>query len=207
MMRISKFAALGLWLIAAAAWGETGAVDRLLERLAGFTQLQGKFTQRQYGEGDTLLAQSSGSFRLLRPGYFAWEIESPDRQLIIADPRYLWHYDRDLETVTRRPVSGREEMLPLQVLGGDETALRERFTVEQRDAGSFILTPVAGGDPGFKRLTLQFDAETIRGMEILDRLNQRVQIDFREVQTDRALTPADFAFTPPQGADVFYYDD
>ena len=102
-------------------------LNDLLAALAPIERLQGLFAQRQYGQDSLLLAESSGSFKLLRPGYFAWEIRSPDQQLIIADPEFIWHFDRDLETVTRRPVNSESAMTPLQILGGDESALREKF--------------------------------------------------------------------------------
>ncbi|MEJ2532564.1 MAG: outer membrane lipoprotein chaperone LolA [Halioglobus sp.] len=206
MTRLLIIVALGLCLVAGAVRGAENAADDLLRRLAGIRQMQGDFVQRQYDRNDTLLSESRGSFRLLRPGYFAWDIDSPDSQLIIADPTYLWHYDRDLETVTRRPVAGREEMSPLQVLGGDEAVLRERFDVRTAGAGAYLLAPVSG-DPGFRQLTLQFEGKVVSAMDIVDKLNQRVHIDFEKVDTASALQPEDFAFSPPEGVDLFYYDE
>ena len=43
-------------------------------------------------------------------------------------------------------------------------------------------------------------------MEIRDNLNQRVIVEFSELQVDGGLTREDFAFTPPEGVDTFYYD-
>jgi len=198
-----------LWLAIAPMFAhaqERGDVDDLVAALEPVKQLQGKFSQRQYGQDKLLLTESSGKFRLLRPGYFSWEILSPDSQLIIAGPRYIWHYDRDLETVTRRPVTTDAEMTPLQILGGDEDALREKFQVERNAEGAFLLTP-RSGDVGFKRLTLFLDKDQLTGMEIQDNLDQDVVIEFTDLDSRSALTAADFAFTPPAGADHFYYDE
>lgn len=182
------------------------AIDELIENLQGVEQLQGRFEQRQYTDKDVLLVESSGTFRLLRPGYFAWEIQSPDSQLVVASPEFIWHHDRDLETATRRPVVDSAEMSPLQVLGGDESALREKFAVERKSADEFILTPVIS-DVGFKELTLQLDRGHVAGMVIRDNLDQRVVIEFTLSDSGSALSSADFAFTPPDGVDVFYYDE
>ena len=180
--------------------------DELLARLLDIRQLQGNFEQVQLGlDGDTL-ATSSGRFQLLRPGFFSWEILSPDSQLIIANPEYLWHHDRDLETVTRRPVAGGDEMTPLQVLGGDEAILRERFTVARGEGDSWTLIPVAG-DPGFQQLVLAFDNSGVAGMEIIDRLGQVVKVTFSNLDRETVLSAEDFAFSPPEGADLFYYDE
>ena len=198
-----------LWLTLSPLWvgaQSATAIDELLSALDEIQQLQGSFEQRQYGEKDVLLVQSSGTFRLLRPGYFAWEITDPDSQLIIATPEFVWHHDRDLETVTRRPVNDSAQMSPLQVLGGDASVLREKFTVEKAGAGAYNLVPHSA-DVGFKRLMLRLDGARIEGMEILDSLNQRVVIDFAQLDTEAGLSSADFAFSPPDGVDLFYYDE
>jgi outer membrane lipoprotein carrier protein len=181
-------------------------VNDLLAALAPIKQLQGSFSQLQYGQDNLLLAESSGKFRLLRPGYFSWEILSPDQQFIVADPEFIWHYDRDLETVTRRPVTSNAEMTPLQILGGDEAALREKFQVVRKAEGTFLLTPVSP-DVGFKQLTLYLNKTQVTGMEIQDNLDQNVVIKFADLDSSSALSKADFAFTPPPGADLFYYDE
>lgn len=181
-------------------------VNDLIAALAPVKRLQGSFSQQQYGQDNVLLSESSGKFRLLRPGYFAWEILSPDNQLIIAGPQYIWHHDRDLETVTRRPVTTDAEMTPLQILGGDEDALREKFQVVRKDKGAFLLTPVSP-DVGFRQLTLYLDGAALTGMEIQDNLDQNVVIKFTNLDSTSALSADDFVFTPPPGADLFYYDE
>lgn len=185
---------------------DTGDVGELLASLAPIKHLQGSFTQRQYGQDKLMLTESSGTFRLLRPGYFAWEIQSPDAQLIIASPEFIWHHDRDLETVTRRPVTSDAEMTPLQILGGDEAALREKFKVIQKSEGVFLLTPLSP-DVGFKQLTLMLNKTLLTGMEIQDNLDQTIVIKFTELDDQTELRSTDFAFIPPAGADLFYYDE
>lgn len=181
-------------------------VSDLITALDPIRQLQGNFTQRQYGQDNALLAESSGKFKLLRPGYFSWEIQSPDNQLIVAGPQYIWHHDRDLETVTRRPVTTDAEMTPLQILGGDEDALRKKFQVVRKARDAFLLTPLSS-DVGFKQLTLYLDGAALTGMEIQDNLDQNVVIKFTDLDSTSALSAADFAFSPPPGADLFYYDE
>ncbi len=183
-----------------------GATDELLKALQVVQQLQGDFEQRQYGDNNVLLLESHGKFRLLRPGYFAWEILGPDNQLIIASPEFIWHYDKDLETATRRPVTDSAQMSPLQVLGGDALALRRRFSVKQLGPGDFALEPLTN-DAGFKQLTLHLDGPAITGMDIVDNLNQRVVIEFSQLDSSTALSAEDFEFTPPDGVDLFYYDE
>jgi outer membrane lipoprotein carrier protein len=204
---MSKYlAALGLLFMGNWASAETDSIDALLVALAPIVSIEGEFQQLQYDENETLVAESSGRYKLLRPGYFYWEINSPDSQLIVADPQYIWHHDRDLETVTRRPIVDSEQLSPLQVLGGNEALLRSSFTVEQTTETTFALHP-RGINPGFQRLLVTFKGAGFEGLEIADNLNQRVVIGFTTVDTASGLSPADFSFTPPEGADLFYYDE
>lgn len=198
--------ALLLGLVAPLADASEDGVAALVAALNPVTHLQGSFQQRQLSQDGRLLAESSGRFRLLRPGYFAWEIQSPDDQLIIADPDFVWHHDRDLETVTRRPASLDGEGTPIQILGGDAATLRERFTVEHLEAGTYRVTP-RSENAGFKDLTLTLDGSRLVGMEIRDNLDQAIVIEFTDLDSERKLAPSDFAFTPPAGADTFYYDE
>ncbi|MDZ7781614.1 MAG: outer-membrane lipoprotein carrier protein LolA [Halioglobus sp.] len=184
---------------------ERDSVDALLAALAPIEQLQGDFQQRQYDDNGEELAVSSGRFRLLRPGYFAWEILRPDNQLIVAGPDYIWHFDRDLETVTRRPV-GAQGMTPLQILGGDEQALRRSFAVEQTGPEQFEVIPL-GEEAGFQRLSLRFSDGDIERMTVRDDLQQKVVVEFKALDYTSPLAPEDFAFVPPPGADVFYHDE
>ena len=184
----------------------TTSTEEFLALLSPVTALEGRFEQSQYSVDGILLAQSSGLFRLLRPGYFSWEIVAPDNQLIIADPTYLWHYDKDLETVTRRPVNNADTMSPLQVLGGNEAALRQHYTVENMGQGSFVLRPI-DINPGFTHLMVTIQANKFTALEIEENLKQRVSIVFDQVNPDIPLTKEDFSFTPPADADLFYYDE
>jgi outer membrane lipoprotein carrier protein len=199
-------AALSLAAAIVPARAETPAIEQLTSQLQGLERLQGRFAQTQYAnDSEQAVSTSAGRFRLLKPHYFAWEIERPDSQLIITDGQYLWHHDRDLETVTRRPVTDTDEMSPLQVLAGDTALLGEQYAVTLTGQGRYRLQP-KGGNPGFKALTLIFAAQQISGMEILDNLNQRLFIQFSELDAETVQTPADYRFVPPEGADLFYHE-
>ena len=208
LSRALWIAGLGFCLLAGVARAEdAAATDQLLARLNRISHLQGEFNQRQYGEGDAVLAESSGAFKLLRPFFFSWEIQSPDSQLVVANAEYLWHYDKDLQTATRHPVVGNVEASPLQILGGDESALRDQYAVTQDSANTFTLIPDGSGH-SFRRLTVTFAGDAISQMDILDKLGQRVVVDFTRVDATTPLTSSDFEFTPPSGdVDLFYYDD
>jgi outer membrane lipoprotein carrier protein len=204
------FITLSLTVPATMARAQADAANELIAVLNQSASLQGQFEQSQYDVSNTFMGESSGSFKMLRPGYFSWDIASPDSQLILATPQYIWHHDRDLETVTRRPSSNSAAVTPLQILGGDEQLLRAQFDVEVSTDGVFTLVPkvVEGADsPVFSRLSLSVADGVISGMEIIDGLQQRLVIKFNNVERATALTTEAFEFTPPNGVDLFLYDE
>lgn len=182
------------------------SANALIQNLLAIESLQGDFTQKQYSEAGDLLEQSSGRFMLLRPGFFRWDIQHPDNQLIVADPHYLWHHDVDLETVTRRPATASGQMAPLKILGGDHTALRDEYRITSSGENRYRLEP-RGEGAGFTALTLALHAGNLSRMEVEDELGQTITIEFFNVDTSSALKPDDFAFVPPADADLFYYDE
>jgi len=197
---------LVLCLCSVTARGDEAALASLSAILDGIQRLQGNFVQHQYDIDGAELAVSSGSFKLLRPGYFAWDIQAPDSQLVIAEPEYIWHHDRDLDTVTRRPANGDASLSPLQVLGGEEGALEENYTVEAGEGtGQFILSPRVPA-AGFTALTLGFAQGQLQQLSFVDNLGQRVDIHLQDLDDSSGLSSTDFAFTPPPGADLFYHD-
>jgi outer membrane lipoprotein carrier protein len=204
------FIALSLTVPATITRAEADAANELIQILNQSASLQGQFEQSQYDVSNTFMGESSGSFKMLRPGYFSWDISSPDSQLILATPKYIWHHDRDLETVTRRPSSNAAAVTPLQILGGDEQLLRAQFDVEVSADGVFTLVPKAGEGadaPVFSRLSLFVADGVISGMEIIDGLQQRLVIKFDNVERAAVLTTEAFQFTPPEGVDLFLYDE
>ena len=78
------------------------AVAGPLEVLSVRASLSGSFTQSIVSPNGVELERAEGQFQLLRPHFFWWEIEQPDRQLLVAVDGQLTQIDWDLEVVSRR---------------------------------------------------------------------------------------------------------
>ena len=99
----------------------------LLATLAKHKTIEAQFIQvvtNEQGEQ----AKSTGTMRLTRPNQFYWRIDSPSNQLIIADGRWIWVYDKDLEQVIKR----RQDLnnsLPAQLLAGNLDLIAQDYQV------------------------------------------------------------------------------
>jgi chaperone LolA len=176
--------------------------ERLWEMLAAQEAARGAFLQELYDEGDELLERSSGRYAVLRPHFFRWEIDYPDRQRIVVAGDVLWHYDIDLQTATRRSTGEEQQFAPLQLLGGDLRDLRQQFRVEDLGGDRYRLQPTYP-DAGFASVDLQWESGQITAMEVVDRSGQRLQLSLTPERPTPPLAPADFAFSVPEGVEVY----
>lgn len=179
-----------------------GSPDALWSLLATQTQAQGRFEQKIYAADGELMEESSGRYAVLKPNFFRWEIEYPDRQQIVVAGDVLWHYDLDLETATKRAHGEEGAFTPLELLAGDATTLRERFEVEGLDSGTYRLVPLFP-QAGFASVDIQWAGTEIVAMTIRDRSAQLIRLALAPDASGAPLTPGDFSFTPPAGVEVY----
>jgi outer membrane lipoprotein carrier protein len=180
--------------------------DTLENRLAGVSSLAGRFQQTLFSREGEALEESSGTFSLLRPGYLSWHILEPDEQLLLASNETLWHYDVELETATRREIPAGNPTSPLTILGGDSTVLVQWYRVEQLSEERWQLEPRFEGAE-FTSVELGFAGGLPVEMQIRDNLGRSTVISLTELDTREGLSPADFAFEPPAGIDIYSSDE
>jgi outer membrane lipoprotein carrier protein len=181
------------------------ALNALNARLSGIASLRADFQQTLLSTEGRVLEQSSGELLLLQPGYFRWHILEPDEQLLIAEQGTLWHYDVDLETITRRNVPTDNSHTPLAVLGGSGDALGEQYQVEAAGAQAWRLVP-RSENADFTSLVLEFDGDKPLLMLVEDPLLRNTEIRFVNTELNPPLTADDFSFEPPPGVDVYVND-
>ncbi len=198
-----------LVLLAALAGGTAYAgraadpARRLDAFLHGLKSLQADFRQSVVDDRGQVLQRSRGTLYLQRPGRFRWDYRAPS-ELIVADGRNLWFYDRGLEQITVRPLRGGLGNLPVALLTS-ERSVQKRFHVAAAGTADGLhwlrLTP-RGKDSGFEWIRLGFRGDLLVRMELHDSLGQTTRIRFSHVRRNPKLAPALFRFTPPPGVDV-----
>ncbi|NNF51929.1 MAG: outer membrane lipoprotein chaperone LolA [Gammaproteobacteria bacterium] len=189
-----------------AAKAALAAIQSYLDSVAS---LQATFKQVMYDAEENVTQESSGSFRLLKPGRFRWDYQEPYQQTIVADGERLWIYDADLEQVTVRAMDESLEETPAMLLSGVGAISHSYEFVNQFEAYSLLWTELKSRstDADFGRLRLGFIGSELRVMDLIDGLGQTTRIEFMEVKQDPELSPSAFSFVPPPGADVIGEDD
>ncbi len=112
--------------------------------LAGLKSLRTQFTQTTKDSQGHQTDQASGELLVLRPGRFRWESHddagpaagsapssaatADSGQVLIADGRNVWFYDRDLQQVTVKPVDAALSATPIMLLSGG-AEVRKAFEI------------------------------------------------------------------------------
>ena len=166
--------------------------------LTGIDALSGTFEQTIRDPKGELVATSQGEFAILKPHFLRWFVRAPGQQLLVSDGEYLWQHDLDLETLVRQPID-RGQNSPLRLLIEPEASLTSDYSIS-RDAQTIRLTPLTDSSL-FQVVTLFFDGEHIRAMQLLDNLGQTIDVVL-SLNPETMLTPGDFQFEVPEGMDI-----
>jgi outer membrane lipoprotein carrier protein len=181
--------------------------------LSSLKTLRAEFSQVVTdGRGEDL-QRAAGSLVIQRPGKFRWQLtpaagaggqQSP--QLMVADGRNLWFYDRDLEQVSVKPAAAALTATPASLLSGDGR-LEEFFTVRadgRRDGLDWVKVVPKKLDADFREVQLAFrdHGAELKRMVLKDKLGQTVQLDFHSSVRNVPVAASEVEFTPPAGADV-----
>lgn len=185
------------------------ALDRYLD---GLTTWQADFTQTVVDGRSRKIGEGRGRLLISRPGKFRWELAPKGGpqggQLLVADGRNLWFFDRDLDQVTVKPASEALSQSPAMLLSGTGD-VRKAFDVKAegtakesgRDVEWVAVTP-RGAEGDFKVARLAFKGTDLTRMELQDRLGQRTTIEFSQPVRNGPIAPDELTFVPPAGVDV-----
>jgi outer membrane lipoprotein carrier protein len=211
--RAARAAGLALLVFALPAGaGEAPRVTALDRFLDGLTTWKADFTQTVVDGRSRKIGEGRGRLLISRPGRFRWELApkgGPESgQLLVADGRNLWFFDRDLDQVTVKPMTEALSQSPAMLLSGSGD-VRNAFDVKAegaskegpRDAEWVAVTP-RGNEGDFKVARLEFRGADLASMELQDRLGQRTTIEFSAPVRNGPLSPDDLRFVPPPGVDV-----
>jgi outer membrane lipoprotein carrier protein len=213
IFRLASMLLAGMLLPPAFAAGST-ALDAYL---AGVRTLRAEFTQQVTDGRGAEVQRANGSLVIQRPGKFRWELTPVNAagrkqapQLMIADGKNLWFYDRDLDQVSVKPAASALTATPASLLSGDGR-LEEFFNVRadgDHDGLTWVRVVPKRSDADFREVQIGFrgqgkdqGAELTR-MVLKDKLGQTVRLDLNISARNVPVSDAEVKFTPPAGADV-----
>jgi outer membrane lipoprotein carrier protein len=193
---------------ASAPAGAASTGTELDAYLAALNTWQAVFTQTVVDSRGKRVGTGRGRLTIVRPGRFRWE-SSPDGaddavQLLIADGRNLWFYDRDLDQATVKPQQEALPQSPAMLLAGGAD-LRAAFKVSsggRRDGYDWVTAQPKDSKSDFREARFGFRAGELQQLVVVDKLSQRSTLVFSEVRRNTVVDPQLVTFTVPRGADL-----
>ncbi len=207
----------------------TTALDRYLD---GLTSLRTAFTQTVTDARGTQTEAGEGTLLVQRPGRFRWDFQpradsaiappppqsrqspksptargtdSERGQLLVADGKNLWFYDRELSQVSVKPVAAALSATPVTLLSGSAAQLHQSFDIAaaaSHDGLEWVSVKPRGAEADFNHAELGFERDRLVRMLVVDRLGQTVRLDFSRSERNARVSPSELQFTPPAGVDV-----
>ncbi|HUX73225.1 MAG TPA: outer membrane lipoprotein chaperone LolA [Steroidobacteraceae bacterium] len=180
------------------------AAARVEHYLSGLKTWSADFEQTIDDADGKVLRSASGHLYLKRPGKFRWDYTAPSRQVVLADGKKLWFYDKDLQQANVRDMDSTLKSTPAVLLAGGAT-VSSQFRISALPAGEgyewFQLIP-KHPTSDFQAIRIAFANGELVRMLFADKLNQVTSLKFSNAKRNVTLAPALFIFTPPAGVDV-----
>ena len=196
------FATLFAAAVFAAKTGEY-ELNKLNERLNNLDTFKAKFNQKIYAENGEKVDEVSGEVAIKKPGRFYWNVTEPFEQKLIADGKYLWQYDVDLEQATVRNLDESLGSTPAEILSGKVTNIEKQYHINfttKKGIESFKLIPLDEGQ--FEYIILNFKAGVLVALILKDTLAQTTNVSFKNAQFGLALPDQLFLINLPKGIDI-----
>lgn len=172
--------------------------------LSGLASWSADFTQTIDDGHGNVLRSAAGRLYLQRPGKFRWDYSQPSEQLVLADGKQIWFYDKELGQANVRDMDSSLASTPASLLSGSGSVSAQfNVTALPPSAGLqwYQLVP-KHADTDFQLVRIGFDKGELRSMFLADKLNQITQLTFSNSKRNLPLAPDLFSFVPPPGVDV-----
>jgi outer membrane lipoprotein carrier protein len=173
--------------------------------LSGLASWSADFEQTIDDGHGNVLRTAAGRLYLQRPGKFRWDYSKPSEQLVLADGKQIWFYDKDLAQANVRDMDTSLASTPASLLSGSGSVSAQfNVTALPPSAGLtwYQLVP-KHADTDFQVVHIGFTKNgELASMFLADKLNQITQLTFANSKRNDKFAPDLFTFVPPPGVDV-----
>ena len=165
---------------------------------------QGSFSQKVIDQNGKLVQEVSGIFSFKKPNFFRWKYTEPFESQIISDGELLYLYDPDLKQVVISSLDKLGGISPAMLLVSGDIhnlfKLNYLKNIESRDW--FQAIPKDKSKSTFKSVLINFEAEKIKEMRVLDNFEQTTIIVFKSLVVNNKINDEFFLFNTPENVDV-----
>jgi outer membrane lipoprotein carrier protein len=196
------FVSIGAQQNAPTAHDIAARVDRHYNQLHS---LKAGFIETYQGMG--MKRTESGTLLMMKPGRMKWDYSSPPGKIFLLDGKYAWFYTAGDARVQRIPSKRLDDLRsPLRFLLGHTELEKEmgNLTMTAGPNGSYTLTgQPKGQEDRVRRLALTVKADGVMtAIDVEETGGALTHFTFSGEQSNVAIPPVTFQFTPPPGVPV-----
>ena len=180
---------------------ELNVYPRLIGKM---NSAQGNFSQKVIDKNGTLVQEDSGIFSFKKPNFFRWIYQKPFESQIVSDGELLYLYDPDLKQVVISSLKKLGGVSPAMLLvSGDISNSFELSYLENIESKNwFEAVPKDKSRTTFKSVLINFEAEKINEMRVIDNFDRTTIIVFSSLEVNNKIDDEYFLFNTPENVDV-----
>tara|TARA_B110000444_G_scaffold196745_1_gene187452 strand:+ start:18 stop:620 length:603 start_codon:yes stop_codon:yes gene_type:complete len=180
---------------------EVNVFPRLIGKM---NSAQGNFSQKVIDKNGTLVQEDSGIFSFKKPNFFRWIYQKPFESQIVSDGELLYLYDPDLKQVVISSLKKLGGVSPAMLLvSGDISNSFELSYLENIESKNwFEAVPKDKSRTTFKSVLINFEAEKINEMRVIDNFDRTTIIVFSSLVVNNKIDDEYFLFNTPENVDV-----
>ena len=186
---------------------EAAALNAIQKRYESVNTFRAHFIQRAYIKLMDQAQESEGEVAIKKPGKMIWTYKAPDPHILVSNNKTLWLYAPEENQVTKASVENiYTNNTPAIFLSG-KGKLAEAFRIEKvshdSDILSIFLIPNENNQD-LKQLTLMVNDKNyqIVGSRVYDRLGNKTEILFSNIEINVQLSDSLFEFEAPEGVEL-----
>jgi len=194
----------------ATAGEEQEALDAIQKQYESVKTITARFVQKSYVKTMNQTLEARGKVQIKKPGKMKWVYNAPEPQVLVSNEKVLWLYVPDEGQVTKVPVESiYSSNTPALFLAG-KGKLTDSFDVLAVSTDDGLITVVLNPkkeDNSIERLALVADSKSyqIVGSTVYDKLGNRTEITFSDIQVNKIIPESAFAFEVPEGVELLDY--
>lgn len=164
---------------------------------------QGSFNQIVFDNQGQIIEEANGKVIFKKPHFFKWIYKKPHQNQIISDGEIIYIYDPDLSQVIMSQFSQSNSNNPSLIFFQKNIEKFFKVTTESIDGELWYRCQSLSDDADYESLELKFDSQgKVLAMNIIDRLKNKILVNFEDIQTNIKINEATFLFNVPENVEI-----
>jgi outer membrane lipoprotein carrier protein len=176
--------------------------DELSSLLNKTIAFSGEFSQSVYDNKSQLIEEANGEVVFKKPHFFKWIYQAPHQNQIIGDGETVYIYDPDLSQVIMSKFSQSKNNNPANIFFLNNIEESFKVTKILIEDETWYRCESKSKDIDYQSIEISFNEDKIKGMRVVDGLQNKIIINFVNISQNPNIDEASFLFNVPDNVEV-----